>query len=108
MFMKAGQYPLYFLNVLLIILCLGIMTGDAFSLALSWQAAVLAVCGLIAALLLYRSSAKAFLPFGMIFFLLGSCSMTMGKQLPASPHCPELHGCSLGLKNGEGQAIPVL
>lgn len=83
MFMKAGQYPLYFLNVLLIILCLGIMTGDAFSLALSWQAAVLAVCGLIAALLLYRSSAKAFLPFGIIFFLLGSCSMTMGKQLPA-------------------------
>ena len=81
--MKAGQYPLEFLNLLLTFLCIGILAGERLPLAVSWQLAAMAAGAGAAAFFLRRGLAKGTVFLLLVFFLLGSCRMAMESQLPA-------------------------
>ena len=80
--MKAGQYPLEFLNLLLTFLCVGILAGERLPLAVSWQLAAMAAGAGAAAFFLRRGLAKGTVFLLLVFFLLGSCRMQLRVGYP--------------------------
>ena len=82
--MKTGQQQLTFLNILLGVLCLGILAGSGVNFSPVLLGGFVGFFLLLSMVLLYRSSTRAQYAFVLLFAALGAWCGLLASALPAS------------------------